>query len=389
MHNDTPLIELQASSSIAETAKTQEKVWIIVSQVKSHRLVYFTDDLSYRPPTQGDWYHISQHRGPLPPEMTLKNCWGWRYRGMAFIDARDKSAVNPKDSLLAHNKKALRELLQDKIKAMRQRFASPSIFGDEIRQMRLSEARQILAGQAPDAAGLLAHSAQIRGIGVQEMAQRTVTAFERQQQALIHSEMLQDQLMAAIDCSKEQMQLLEIREQIMSDLAPEVNEKYKIKSEHTTPQKIKQSLAPDEITQEQLRLGIELRLKINALRQPYLSDYLLDDVVMQHKMRMAQAVISNRGQAPANQDVLLLVSHAAARQQTLLEAAHDVLSEMNQTAQIILESEQLKDAFLAKISAAQSPTDFEQLSHLIHKAELKKPTNTPGRSDKALPSSKP
>jgi hypothetical protein len=387
--NDTTFTVLQKSGSPMHEVDMQDKVWIIVSQVKSHRLVYFTDDLNYRPPTEGDWYHISQHRGQLPAEMTLKNCWGWRYRGMEFIDARDKNHLNDADSLMEHNKKALHELLQEKIKAIRRSFAPTSIFGDEIRQMRLNEARKILEGQDPIFPSLIRHSAQIRGISLQEMARRTVAAFERQKKALIQTEMLQDQLMATIDRSTEQAQLLSIREQIISDLAPEINENYKIKLEHTTPQKIKQTLTADEITQERIRLTVALRLKINEFRHPYISEYLLDDMVMQHKVIMAEAVIANRGQNPKNQDILLLISHAAARQQTLLEAAHEVLTEMNQTAQLVMESEQMKDAFLAKISMAQSAKDFEQLSQLIHKAEIKKLTGTGDRIDNVLSSTKP
>ena len=159
MNIKSKLTEPDVISQGAEATSNPEKIWIIVSQVKSHRLVYFTDDLSYRPPTQGDWYHVSQHRGALPAGMTLKNCWGWRYRGLAFIDARDKSALNPAEALLTHNKKALRELLLDKIKAVRQRFASPSMHGDEIRQMRANEARRVLAGQQLPTPNLLANSA--------------------------------------------------------------------------------------------------------------------------------------------------------------------------------------------------------------------------------------
>jgi hypothetical protein len=388
MRNDTSLIKPQTSSSVSETATEQEKVWIIVSQVKSHRVVYFTDDMSYRPPTQGDWYHVSQHRGSLPAGMTLRNCWGWRYRGLTFIDARDKSAANPTESLLKHNKKALRELLLEKIKSIRQSVSSPSLYGDEIRQMRLHEAKDLLAGQQLQAPSLLTNSAAIRGISLQEMARRTVAAFERQQHVFIQSEMLQDQLLASIDACIAQEQLMSIRAQIISDIAPEINAKYKIKPEHTTPQKIKQVLTPDEIAHERLRLTAELRLKINALRQPFFSEYLLDDVVMQHKMRMAQAVIAQQGKAPEGQDILLLVSHAAARQQTLLQAAHDVLSETNQSVKIIMESEQLKDAFLAKISSAQSHQDFEKLSQLMQTASLGKQSAKTSSDDKLLPSTK-
>jgi hypothetical protein len=33
--------------------------WIVVTQVKSDRVVYFTDDPGYQPPMEGDWYYCS------------------------------------------------------------------------------------------------------------------------------------------------------------------------------------------------------------------------------------------------------------------------------------------------------------------------------------------
>ncbi len=57
------------------------KTWFIVSQVKSHRVVYFTDDPGYTPPTEGDWYYVSPYQGELPQAMSLRNCWGYLAAG--------------------------------------------------------------------------------------------------------------------------------------------------------------------------------------------------------------------------------------------------------------------------------------------------------------------
>jgi len=40
-----------------------DSTWFVVSQCKSNRVVYFTDDTDYVPPMQGDWYYVkSSHR---------------------------------------------------------------------------------------------------------------------------------------------------------------------------------------------------------------------------------------------------------------------------------------------------------------------------------------
>jgi hypothetical protein len=66
-------------AEIANEAAVQHanKTWFIVSQVKSHRVVYFTDDPGYTPPTEGDWFYVSPYQGELPQAMSLRNCWGW------------------------------------------------------------------------------------------------------------------------------------------------------------------------------------------------------------------------------------------------------------------------------------------------------------------------
>ena len=63
------------------------RVLTIVTQVKSNRVVYFTDDADYLPPTDGDWYYVSSTLGDLPKGMSLRNCWRWRFNGGVFTDA--------------------------------------------------------------------------------------------------------------------------------------------------------------------------------------------------------------------------------------------------------------------------------------------------------------
>jgi hypothetical protein len=356
------------ATQAAANEEASRSTWRVVSQVKSNRVVYFTDDPDYAPPTEGDWYYISPYQGDLPKAMTLRNCWGWRFNGMAFTDARELNKPNLAQTLLSNNKEALHKLLRDKIDAARKPFVATSPAADALHQLRLQQARSILGAQKiADSASekLLLCSAAARGISLQDMAQRTLAAHEAAQTALIDSEVLRDEIAVAIDKATDQQQLMLIRQRLMNDLAPQLNENFKIKPAHTTAQQQNAKATPDQLAQEQLRLTVQLRLKINNLRRPHVSDYILDDVVLKHKGQIAQAVLNNAGQVPQQIDATALMSHAAARGQTLVQAAKDVLTEMNETAKVLLDTEQLKEVMLSRISSVSSFKDIEAASTMI------------------------
>lgn len=119
--------------------------YVIVSQVKSNRVVYYTDDRDYQPPMTGDWYYVSIYDGILPAGMNLRNCWGWRFNGRAFVDAREVKMHSPEESLLANNRKSLLKILNEKIEAVRHPFMPSCAHGDLARRAKLKEARQYLA----------------------------------------------------------------------------------------------------------------------------------------------------------------------------------------------------------------------------------------------------
>lgn len=349
------------------------KTWRVVSQVKSNRVVYFTDDSDYTPPTEGDWYYISPYHGDLPKTMTLRNCWGWRFNGMAFTDARELNKPNVAQTLLNNNKEALHKLLRDKIDAARKPYVATSPAADALHQLRVQQARSILGEQKNadiESEKLLLCGAAARGISIQAMAHRTLAAHEATQTVLIESEVLRDEIAVAIDKATDQQQLMLIRQRLMNDLAPQLNESFKIKPAHTTAQQQKAKPTPDQLTQEQLRLTVQLRLKINNLRRPYVSDYIFDEVVLKHKGQIAQAVLNNAGQVPQQVDATALMSHAAARGQTLARAAKDVLTEMNETAKVLLDTEQLKEVMLSRISSVTSFKEIEAASAMIDALSL-------------------
>ena len=93
----TPVVAARPDQAEARTeiADLAGKSWLIVSQYRSDRVVYFTDDPDFDVPGNADWCYVSPYVGALPEGMTLRNCWSWRYRGMVFIDERKAPAPDP------------------------------------------------------------------------------------------------------------------------------------------------------------------------------------------------------------------------------------------------------------------------------------------------------
>jgi len=54
----------------------------------------------------------------------------------------------------------------------------------------------------------------------------------------------------------------------------------------------------------------------------------------------------------------------------LREAAKDVLSEMHETARVLLDTEQLKDAWSVRIAGVSSFKDIEELGQIIPRLQL-------------------
>lgn len=354
----------------AEESPTEP--WFVVSQVKSNRVVYFTDDMDYVPPMQGDWYYVSPHQGPLPKGMTLRNCWRWRFDGHAFIDAGEPPAKPKEVLLLESNKAALLKHLHEKIDALRRPFATSNLMGEEVRAAKLKEAQALLAGTLDSLQdGYLAAAAAATNCTVLDMAKHIVHRQEVQQAILQETERVRMRLKAEIDKANTQSELIALRQQIMSELVPDLN--VPIRPDHTTERRFKVQPTEQELAQEQIRLNLQLREKINDLRRPYVSRYLLDDVVLKHKGQIAQAVVAHGGSVPLGMDAVLLISHAAARGQTLLAAAKDVLAEIGDTSQVLQATEQLKDAWSVRIAGVKTFKDIEDLGRAIGRLQLQSP----------------
>lgn len=360
------------------STESPPSTWFIVSQVKSNRVVYFTDDVDYTPPMQGDWYYVSPYPGTLPKGMSLRNCWRWRFDGHEFIDAGERDGSPQEETLLDSNKAALRMLLSEKITALRKPYAASSLLGEKIRAAKLAQAQGLLDGTFTEVEDShLADAAAAANCTMQDMAQRIVQLDADMHAVLRQTERVRVQLLSLVNLAGTQSELMALRQRIMGELLPARNTP--ITPEHTTERQLTAPPSDLQLQQERVRLSVQLREKINDLRRPYVSQYLLDDIVLKHKGQIARAVLANGGSVPPGPDSMVLVSHAAARGQTLLAAANEVLTEMNETAHLLLATEQLKDAWSVRIAGVESFKDIEVLGRAIGKLQLT-PSETPGGS---------
>jgi hypothetical protein len=67
---------------------------------------------------------------------------------------------------------------------------------------------------------------------------------------------------------------------------------------------------------------------------------------------------------------MLQISHAAARKQTLLAAAQEILQERNDSAEALLISEQMKDPVLSQSASMTSFEDVETVGRMIKNPKI-------------------
>lgn len=344
----------------AEIALESERDWVIISQVKSYRVVYFTDDPAYQPPMQADWCYASPYRGVLPKGMTLRNCWRWRFNGMAFTDAGTPPAVDKATKLIEHNRQALLDLLRERIQALRQPLEPSTPQGHELRARKLDAARAHLAGQP--AAEILLAAAAARCVPVTAMARQVLALAEERDAVLGRTEELRETLAVAIRRASDQSELLALRQRIVDEVAADRLEPRPAAAPNTTPPNGPEPPLTDEaLEEERLRLRLQLRNRINDLRRPWISHYLLDEAIAARKAELASAVLRAGGALPAGVDGSLLLSHAAARGQSLVEAAGEVIEEVRQQRAVLVATEAMKDAMLARIAAASDADELNAI----------------------------
>lgn len=337
--------------------------WIIVAQVKSERVVYFTDDPHYQPSVE-DWCYVSQYQGRLPEGMTLRNCWGWRFNGGVFSDARPAAPKPQAERLLDSNRQALLRLLHDKIEAVRQPLLPHLASGYELRRRKLDEANQLQA-QGSGPLPLLQAVAVARGISLQEAGALIRHKAAQFDEVLLETERFREQLAHAIAAATNQAQLLQIRQWLLEDVYPALSGQFKHRSDHTTPQDPHAPLPATARQHEVSRLKAQLREAINARRKPIDSAYIQNDDLRKHKLKLAQALLAADGQCNPGMDWRLLQAYAEARAWSMAEAAQHLVAGAAAGSQLLAETEMHKDQLLAQIEQVACLRDVHALDEAI------------------------
>ena len=354
--------------------------WVIVTQVKSHRVVYFTDDPHYQPAMEGDWYYYSPFSGAIPAQMTLRNCWGWRFNGGIFTDARGTPAKSDQETLFDSNRKTLLALLREKIDTIREPFLPSCKQGDAVRQIKLREAQVYLelgnndpairsntrqtfeSAKAGHGYSHLQAVATARNISLYEAAELIVAKAEETQRVLLQSERFRESLTQAIHAAQTHAQLLQIRTWLLDQVYPELSREFKFRIENTEPIALDKPIPQTHRQHEVARLKAQLREVINAQRAATRSDYVHNDEIRKRKAQLASAVLQHGGKAPPGLDITLLETYAEARQLNLVEAAQLIVNSMTVAAEVLAQSEMLKDRMLARIEAVNTLADIRAVA---------------------------
>ena len=341
--------------------------WFIVSQVKTNRVIYFTDDQDYAPAMDGDWYFVSHYLGDIPPDMTLKNCWGWRFDGDTLRSAGDPAEAGSDASLMKSNRKALHTMLRDIVDALRQPWAPTCALGESLRAAKLLEARALLDATpdrpAPAELPLLQGLAAGRNITLAEAAALVTERHAATQAGLLASEALRERFAHAIDTALTQADLAALRKQMIAQAEDQQPAALPRGPLPMSPRELDAPLDARARALEAARLRAQLRTAVNGQRRRVHDGFDQDDGLLKHKAKLAQSVLNNDGKAARSS---LLADYADSRGLSLEDAARLVIGTVTEADRILRSTERQKDLFLARIERARSLRDFQQVGKELH-----------------------
>ena len=353
----------------ASTLTAAHPGWFIVSQVKTHRVIYFTDDQGYAPAMDGDWYFVSHYLGELPPEMTLKTCWSWRFEGDALRSAGDPPDAGSDANLLKSNRRALHAMLRGLVDDLRKPWAPTCALGESLRAAKLLEARACLDAApdspAPTELPLLQGLAAARNITLAEAAALVVERHAATLAGLLASEALRERFSHAIDSALTQPDLAAVRKQMIAQAA---SQEPPALPRGPLPMSLRELDAPLDAPMRALeaaRLRTQLRTAVNAQRRRVHDGFDQDDGLLKHKAKLAQSVLNNDGE-PVAAAPSLLSDYADSRGLSLQDAARLVIGTVTEADRILRSTERQKDRFLARIERARSLREFQQVGKELH-----------------------
>lgn len=371
--NRDPLSPAALAAPAAARPSPAHPGWFIVTQVKANRVVYFTDDPAYQPPMEGDWYFVTHHLGDLPADMTLRNCWGWRFNGGVFTDVREPDEHEKLESLLEANRRALLALLRDKINRLRDDWAPACALGADVRAAKLREARAYLAldpkaAADPEAFPLLHATAGARGCLLTQAAELVIASERRMSAGLVATESMRERFSVAIRAARTQDELIRVRERILDEVEPGQSAHFAYAANPMKPEDWQAPLSEVQRAHEMARLRAQLREIVNRSRSRVHQGYLEDEALLRQKAKLAQVLLNHEGRKPPDVDFSLLQGLAEARGLGMVDAARLVLGTVNEADAILRSSEHLKDRLLAAIDRIANLRDIQQVEQELRDA---------------------
>ncbi|WP_147426627.1 hypothetical protein [Trinickia fusca] len=303
--------------------------------------------------------------GALPETMTLRNCWGWRFDGNRFTEAPADVRAPHAVRLLEHNRRALMRVLVDKVNELRKPYVSEALLGDELRRLKLEDARAYLnasgpAGSAQDRTySALQAVAVSRNASLKDTAELICKRAEQTNEVLIATERVRERFALLIAQAKSDGDLLWLRAVLVQEVYPELARQFRFVPDNTEPSDPTARLSEHHLVHEIARLKAQLREEINRQRTEIDAGYLAHTEVLKFKAQIAHWVLAPSGEAPAGVD--LLEDQARHSGLTLEAAAKRVLAELARSGAVLSSTERLKDQMLSRIDKVQTLEDVRQL----------------------------
>ncbi len=289
--------------------------------------------------------------------MTLRNCWGWRFNGGVFTDAREDNKQPAHEALLENNRRALLRILQDKIDQLRKPYQPACLLGHEIRQYKHAEARAYVSDGGLSTYTFLEGVAVAHSFSLAEAAQLITKRAEQTESILQATEKLRERFSLLITQAQTEKDLLQLRNLLLDDVYPELTRQFKFTLRNTEPLSANTPLSLTHRVHERARLRVQLREKINEKRAAFHSHYAHNEEMIKLKAQLARWALNPSGPRPAGMEIL--ESLAQARQLSLEEIAQQVLGALDAAGRCLVETEIVKDRLLAQIDAMASLHDIQ------------------------------
>ncbi|MBB3211651.1 hypothetical protein FHW67_000899 [Herbaspirillum sp. Sphag1AN] len=359
----------QAKSSVnidSSAEQLEGQQYVVLTQVKSYRVVYFTTDPQYVPPMEGDWYFASTYQGVLPQGMTLQNCWAWRFNGNTFVHAGDQARKNKTEEIIETNKRALKNILRDKIQRLREPYLPSDSFGYELRARKRQEAKLFL--EQPDAEATypyLEATAVARNLTMHDAARLILWRAEKTEKVMISTERVRERFSLLVEQADSQEKLLTLRSMLLEELYPELSKEFRYNISNTIPMDHQTPLSEQALVHEKSRLRAMLLECINELRGRGDNRYLQNEKIVIYKAKLAKIIKSRDAPSENKLDVKFLDEIAIMWGKDRGDLAKLWMEDLINNENLLLESEKEKENFMYLISKINCLSDVRRIEENI------------------------